>query len=491
MTRNRLIALLLFVGLFASYVAVERGEFVSTDGMIVAGVGRTLYEDQRLEKFGNSFGADPAPESTPKYATYGIGMSLLVAPLWYPQLRANQYGDLWLTMANAALLALGAVLLFFVGLELRWRRSVAFLVAAGFGTLTMVPSYSTDLFSEPAITTATLGVLLGLLRWRAGHRFAPLAVGCSIATSFLFRTDAVLLVGLSVVAIPLFVRWPALRDTLRSWTPQLVVPIAAALAWVLYYNNLRFGSPFQYGYERSTFKTPILHGLFVQLVSPGKGFFWYNPLLFFGVVALPLLWRKQPTLTATIVALATVRVLFYATWSYPEGSVALGPRFLLPWCGLLAIPLGEGIHWLSATPIAWRRVAYSVLGTTAVVAAVLTVSSLWVGYEHYQTEITVYSAATYPPDQAAALVEQDWHRSYYTFSKSPVVRQLRAMNDVDPVAMRWFRGGLAPQGALALLTAAACFLAGAVLSRERRIHVDLTRDDGDHDAEITLANNVS
>ena len=110
----------------------------------------------------------------------------------------------------------------------------------------------------------------------------------------------------------------------------LAIPIGAAVLWTGYYNNLRFGSPFEDSYPGVTFSNPLLDGVQRQLLSPGKGFFWYDPILLAALPGLVWLVRRDRALGGIIIGLSVLRVLVFAKWPFPDGSIASGPRFLLP-----------------------------------------------------------------------------------------------------------------------------------------------------------------
>jgi 4-amino-4-deoxy-L-arabinose transferase-like glycosyltransferase len=227
------LTVLVFLGLFAWFWAIQRGEFVSYDGRIMAGVARNLWERGSLRPFGDSFGTGLHLH----WAPYGIAMSLLMAPLWGLQLDRDPQGAFWLT--SPILTALTGALLYRIGHALGWRRTTAVIAAVAFGLLTMAAVYSTELFSEPAVTLGVVVVVLGLLRWRDDAATGPWLVGSGIAFTILARFDSVVLVLPVLVLVPLFVPLTRLRATWRRWVPALAIPLVLALGWTLYYNNLR------------------------------------------------------------------------------------------------------------------------------------------------------------------------------------------------------------------------------------------------------------
>ena len=270
----------------------------------MAGVTRNLWENGRLQTFGPLFPEGPLTEVS---SQYGVGQSLLLLPFYGLQQLGSADGAQWVTLANPIVLACCGACLYVIGISIGLRRSTSIGSAFAFGTLTMAPLYSTELFAEPAVTLGTLAVVLGLIRWRSQRATGPWLVGAGTAFSMLFRVDALLLVGAAAFAVPIFVPWVRLRATWKHWLPALALPMAAVGTWQGYYNNLRYGAPLRDSYSGVTFDNPILNGLGRQLLSPGKGFFWYNAILLAALPGLVWLWRRDRSLTMLLVGLAALR----------------------------------------------------------------------------------------------------------------------------------------------------------------------------------------
>ncbi len=300
---------LVVVALFAFFLAIQRGEYASYDGRIMAGVTRNLWEHGRLQSFGPLFPDGPLAEV---YSQYGVGQSLLLLPFYGLQRLDSADGAQWMTLANPIVLACCGACLYVIGISIRLRRSTSIGMAFAFGTLTMAPLYSTELFAEPAVTLGTLGVVLGLVRWRSQCATGPWLVGVGTAFSVLFRVDALLLVGAAALAIPMFVPWRRLCATWKQWLPAVALPVATVGLWQGYYNNLRYGAPLRDSYSGVSFDNPMLNGLGRQLLSPGKGFFWYNTILLAALPGLVWLWRRDRSLTMLLVGIAVLRVSFVA-----------------------------------------------------------------------------------------------------------------------------------------------------------------------------------
>jgi hypothetical protein len=309
----------------------------------------------------------------------------------------------------------------------------------------------------------------------------------------IFRADTTLLVGAAILTVPLFVSWPRLKETTREWLPAISLPIGLALAWLGYYNHLRYGSPFKDSYAGVTFTNPLLDGLERQLLSPGKGFFWYDPILVAALPGLVWLWRRDRAVSLTITALLAIRVFLYAKWPFPDGSVAWGPRFLLPWCALLTIPLGECWERISRQRGLRAIASRTALGLLAALGALVLVASVWVPWEQYWADIGQELRAV-PPERAQEVSGQLIDDSYNTISGSPLFVNLHAFDRARPFPLRWFRGGPTVFGVTMLslaVVSAGCAVALAIhADRRNRAPVVQARPRHDDPDEIDQRDSV-
>jgi len=255
-------------------------------------------------------------------------------------------------------------------------------------------------------------------------------------------------VGAALAAVPLFVPWPRLLASWRVWGVAVVAPIGIVTVWVCYYNALRTGSILAVSYGGGKFRYPFVDGLQRQLWSTGEGFFWYNPILLLALAGLVPLWRRDRSMGILVAGLALLRVCTYSKWSFPDGSVAWGPRFLLPWCALLVIPVGQ--LWEAAyearPPI--RAGIRTLFAAFAALSAVVVVASIWVPYEQYWTEIGDLRGV--PAARAKAVVAERSVNAMNQLHESPLFVNIRDLDHAHPFPLLWFRGGPTPLGILAI-----------------------------------------
>jgi hypothetical protein len=448
---------LVAIGVMAAYVAVERGEIVTWDGQSMASVGQNLLQHHSLKECCNAYGAfpkDPGP-----YAKFGIGFSLLLAPLWHFQLSTNPNNAVWLGLANPLLLTATTVVILKTGRVLGWRRSSATLAALAFALLTMAPLYSTEFFAEPGVTFGAALLMLGFALWEQRRASGPFVIGLGTAIAILFRPDSIILIGPVVPLMVLFRSRDDLVATWRAWAPRVGLPIGLAVGWTLYFDELRYGNPFQVGYSRfydtQGFSTPVFRGVALLMVSPGKSFFVYSPILLGAIPGIVWLARRGMPLAVVIVAMCTLRVVFYARWWTPQGGNSWGPRFLLPLCAVLAIPLGVVFEHLHGLGRRERRAAIGALGVLTAASVAVELSSLLVSYK--DMFLVIYNVNAFPVRLHAAVIRQREHRYFWTFGGNQVVWNLRHIGSTQVHSpLHWFHNGATAFGVGMLALAVIC-----------------------------------
>jgi hypothetical protein len=453
--RDLLLAGLVAVGLLALCVAVQRGRVPSYDGKIAYATARAITHG-RL----HILPADDSFKTNLPYSHYGIGMPLVILPLYLVQRALGMAPDLVVTLASPLLLAAAGGVTYLIGRELAWSRRASLCAAVASVALTQGLQISQELFSEPGIALCTGLLILGVLRWRAGGAggaAGPWLAGTGVGGALLFRSDSAALVGVGLLLLPVFVPWRRLLAERRKWA-GLILPVLLAVAWTAWYAQLRDGSPVPKVYG-GTFTTPLLTGLYGLLLSHGKSLFVYNPFLILAIPGAVLLWRRDRAASALLVVLAVVRPPFYARWSAWYGGVTWGPRFLMPTAvplSLLAVEAVSAFWRLPWVRLPLRAVAVAVVAGLVAASVVVSLLSIWVPYG------AAWTSAMTPPAgsklRGAALqqvLDRQLHAYLYSFHDSSIGYNLRRVvrhqNRFFPLIH--FAGGAEPIGVLALAVA--------------------------------------
>lgn len=232
-----------------------------------------------------------------------------------------------------------------------------------FGLGTAHWKYSSVLFSHALsafLVVASLAVAVAIGRGRRHGWPSYLLLGGLLGAAVLVEYSNALLVTILTGYVTWYGRPYNLRRFTRTLLPLLLGGLVAA-AFLAFYNQVNFGTPWRLSYSYAinypwagsfgtTFNYPLLEGLRGLLVW-GTGDGWCDPtcmnqgLLLLSPVLLLTLpgWyfffrqaRREALLTAT---LFLVYLLLFARHRTYHGFTADG-RYLVPYLGLLAVPLG-------------------------------------------------------------------------------------------------------------------------------------------------------
>lgn len=388
---------------FSVYVAISYTDLRAYDGRIMAAVSRHLVTALSLE---TPPGADPLGYATP-YTAYGVGMMLLMAPASAVEAVLDPGGQPLVSLVNPLVLAATAAMVVVVARHLAVRRWLAAAAGLSFAFATTAVVQSIDGLSEPAVGLLTLLAVWGVHLTSRGDDRGLLLVGWSTAAAMLFRPDSVLLVGVAWLALPLVVR--PREVPLQRLIGALVVPMVLALGWQVVYDLIRFGDPFDTGYDIQAkgrgFDMPLAEGLGILLASPGKGMFWFNPPIVLGVAGIAVLWRSHRRAVGLAIALVVLaRVLLYARWFLPAGDVAFGPRLVFPAVPALMVAAAVAVeHALGLGRSVRRTVASSVAAVTVAAGLVVSFASVAVDYPRHWEHV-VHGAS----DRQAAMDRWYW-----------------------------------------------------------------------------------
>ncbi len=265
---------------------------------------------------------------------------------------------LLVSLSHPLAAALSCWVLYSLGLLLGLGEGWTLAMVLVYGLCTMAWPFSRESLSDGPATLMFLLAARDCLAWaraRAGRRVLARAgfwAGMMVATR--------IMLVLCLPALLLYAAW-GLRSRRERPFPSLaafLVPLALVGVGVMAYNQVRFGNPLESGYgeqARGAFwKYPFLAGFLGLLLSPGKGFFLFNP----PVLGLAGLFRSpsRPPRAETFFFLGIFLLLlfpisFAAGW---HGSWCWGPRYLLPALGPLVLLAGFFYRDLSRRSVVLR-----------------------------------------------------------------------------------------------------------------------------------------
>ena len=357
------------------YILTYQGRSNSYDGQSMFATTRSLVEHGTLaisSVSASAFGT--IGRGGLYYSKYGVGQSLAELPLYlmgkmlglFAGAKSAQVAESVAMLTNPLIMAATCAVFYGIVRQLGYVRTTAIWATLALGIATSFWPYSKTDFSEPLLALSLAVAVLCALRAArllAGQR----ATGDTRTQQDLLRLDLITGIALgigvvtkyaAVIYLPVFLVYfllplpgVALRDLPHElWATRrvlvqrlsaLLIPVVLAGLLVLLVDALRFGSPWMTGYAPSDrpFSGSVPVGLSGLLISPFAGLLFYDPLLFAGLLALPLLLWRHPREALLPLGLFCGSLLFYSGYHAWTGGSAWGPRYLVPALPYLLLPL--------------------------------------------------------------------------------------------------------------------------------------------------------
>ena len=249
--------------------------------------------------------------------------------IWAEPLAPSIRGASWAFRVNAIWGALGmTALLFLIRRYFEWRTAIAAVLLIGICSDWWYQSRG--LFSE----VGAGAFLVASLCLASYDR--PYASSVTLAISILFRPT-------NIFALPIWAvsSWKKPRAAIGS--ALIILAIGAFLAW---FNYIRFGSIFNFGYASERFGGPFFENLRGVLFSPGRSPFVYSPILLVAIPGAWLLYKKERTLALLclwIIVAYLVTVARVFNWA---GGTSWGSRLLTPTVPLFGVLLAPAVHYV-------------------------------------------------------------------------------------------------------------------------------------------------
>lgn len=334
---DRRVSLWLLLATLPVFLFVQEGAITGYDGGTMYEVTRSMAEqgDVAISEEWNTLPGRKGLE----YSRYGLGLSLVALfpyVLVLPIANLSESRDVILEAATGSAMAFISAGLV-VAMYLLTRRlgagaRTAVLVGVGSVIGTFMLPYTKEFFAEPLTTLLLVITFERLLADR------PAASGFALGLAVLTRAQNIVLAPLILLV--------ALRRQGLAGALGAVASMTLGVVVTLAYNLLRFGSPFEFGYEDVGFTTPFFQGATGLLFNPLKSIFIFAPVVMLLPFALTHLWRTNRDAFTLITGNLFITFAITATWFAWHGGWGWGPRLLIP----ALIPALAAIGpWVSTT----------------------------------------------------------------------------------------------------------------------------------------------
>ncbi len=359
---NKVILLAGFIWLafFNFYLFTAPSDLPEGDEAIILGVA------DRVSRYGFSW-LPPNANHNQRYSSYGffdsgfskygLGQSLLSIPFTESFIEAKETEN-WETFANAMLrlfslpAAIGAstnALFFLVCIKLGRRIDTSFLLTFVLGLATVVWPYAQTYFSDPTLATCWLLAIFSFLSYKERKQCYWLAIaGFAIGFAILDKIVAAYTAPIFGLYFLYLLKYSTATTEKQnsifskaSIVPTIwfSLPLAISLYFILYYNHVRYSSWLALGYTDSGtydyrdtafgFNVPFFSGLYAQIFSSGKGFFFYNPSCLLAFPGLKKSFYNNKAETLMIGSIILGLWLILSTWYGWHGDWSWGLRY---WC---------------------------------------------------------------------------------------------------------------------------------------------------------------
>ncbi len=427
---DRRVARRLFFFCLLAYLLLGSGTIPSSDGYTMFTLARSMLSGQLSIPEGNG----KVGRNGLLYAKADPGQAVVALPLVATGeltarlLPSGPIRDLWprsVASTFNAVVGAAAVLGFFLLLRaLGCTVQTAVWMSMGLALATPLLPYTKSFMREPLLMLCGIAAFLAIHRSRestpesaaqgrrATSQRPALAAGLWLGVGMVVKSSFVI----NVPILLAYLMATSHREMRRRRVAAFLAgPIAGGLLLALY-NAHRFGNPLTSGYDPTVdnFSTPLLVGLYGQLLSSGKSIFLYAPLGLVALFAFPAFARRHRPEALTAAALFVTHVIFHAKFASWAGEGSWGPRYLVPVLPFLLLPASEFV----AGP---RRVARRAAAAALILGLLVQAGGTAIYFGSYMRDLGEYP---YERNFSDPLF---MYRSHFVPNYSPVVGHWRLL----------------------------------------------------------------
>ncbi len=266
----------------------------------------------------------------------------------------GQYVRFIASFFNSIIGALSGVFFYFVLLRLTRSKIIGLYSTFIYSFGSLIFPYTGTFFSEPLCTMFMILSFLFIIKNETLYEKVP-HTGKNYFYSGLFLGLAIVTHISAVLSVPFYyafilgqttkekVSIKAFRSSGLYFTGGLII----FCGLLLYYNYARFGDVFETGRSvqliNYAYYSNPLSGMYGLLLSPGKGFFIYTPVVLLSIIFWKSFHKYYPHLSITVLAMIIIRIFFIASRSDWHGGFCIGPRYFVIIMPFLFIPIALGL----------------------------------------------------------------------------------------------------------------------------------------------------
>lgn len=234
------------------------------------------------------------------------------------------------------LVAALCVLFFRIQKDMGWDTQVSLISTTVLFLGTIFLPYSRILFPEPLNALLILFSFYFFMQSLSGkflarNRLNFICLGLLCLNNFVFEAYFGLM--LIFVFASSYAKFAEPHEARRSFVEGLGI-MGLSISVYLYYNWIRYGSIWVFGYGAEGFGVPLLEGFYGLFLSSGRGLVLYSSVtvvcLFYFLFNYTNLSPKLKYCLGVFSVSFVFYVFLYSKWDAWSGGYCWGPRFLLP-----------------------------------------------------------------------------------------------------------------------------------------------------------------
>jgi|SRR3989344_4991756 len=318
--------LLLFLVSLIFFISITGGNFWESDSQTVYYLTKSITDQGQISipclwEAGEFQGKC--------YSKYGLFSSISVIPLYlleklFREFFHNSYffAGFFSSLTNCFISSLLVVLIYQYLIKMEFSKKTSALISLLFGFCTYLPVYTKTLFAEPLITLLTYSSIY-LLIFRAPKLSNFFWAGILIGLAFLTKFS--LIIFLPVFFLLFLFKKPTIKQLFYFSFPTVI-----SIIIFFCYNYIRFNNILDTGYRNMSLDHPLIYGLYLQVLSPGKSLFLYQPFIIFFIFGIKSFYNRQKVLSLLLAIFVAISLIFYSIFTSPTGDLTWGSRYLYP-----------------------------------------------------------------------------------------------------------------------------------------------------------------